>query len=348
MAEDKDQDKPSGLTRREFLKKATKAGLGLAASFIAGGPLVAGLQKPQEKVKPQIFQPPAPPPSLGSPLVSSISQEETPIPISEKKEVRPPEPIPLSPKKELFFVNAQDRKKIPDVLEKIERQVAHYKKEEKDPEGRIERTLEYKDMVMDVARKLGFKKDSPVPELLLGLIFVESGGNPDAIAGKPNRKSGEEIKAEDDKKARGLCQVKPDTAKEAAERLGVHIDSNSLFNPEINITLALEHLDHLYNDLFPDLGIAFWAYHLGEGNMALAIETYLVEELKVPQVLVDGVLSNKETTGTFKLVKDYNLTFLELINSEKVKERLRKKKAFNDDTEFYVPRIGAGMRFLGL
>lgn len=348
MAEDKGQDKPSGLTRREFLKKATKAGLGLAASFIAGGPLVTGLQKPEEKVKPQIFQPPAPPPSPGSPLVSSITQKETLTPVSEKKEVRPTEPISLPLKKELFFVNARDKKKISDALEKIERQIAHYKKEEKDPEGRIERTLKYKDMVMDISRKLGFRKESAVPELLLGLIFVESGGNPNAIAGKPNRKSGEKTEAGDAEKAKGLCQIKPDTAKEAAEKLGMHIDSNSLFNPEINITLALEHLDHLYSDLFPDLGIAFWAYHLGEGNMAAAIETYLIEELKVPQVLADDVLSNKKITGTLKLVKDYNLTFLELINSEKVRERLRKKKAFNDDTEFYVPRIGAGMRFLGL
>lgn len=346
MAEDKTQDRPGGLTRREFLKKATRAGLGLAASSIAGGPLLAGLQKPEEKIKSQITQPSTS--SLPSPLVSSITQEEAPISISEKKEILSTEPRPLPLKKELFFVSTQDRKKISDALEKIERQVAHYKKEEKDPEDRIKRTLKYKDVVMDVARKLGFKKESPVPELLLGLIFVESGGNPDAIAGKPNRKSGEKMEDGDVGKAKGLCQVKPDTAKEVAQRLGIQPGSYSLFDPKTSITFALEHLDHLYNDLFPDLGIAFWAYHLGEGNMAAAIETYLVEELNVPQALVDDILSNKEVKGTFKLVEDYSLTFLELINSEKVKEELRRRKAFDDDTEFYVPRIGAGMRFLGL
>lgn len=344
MAEDRGQDGPGGLTRRKFLEKLTRAGLGLAASSIAGGPLIAGLQKPQEKTRPQPPQPAVAPPI--TPSFSDIASRGTPMPVSEKAEVRPAEPIPL--KKELFFISTLDKEKIRDAREKIDGQVAHYKKEEKDLEGRITKTLKYKEMVMAVSKKLGFKKDSPVPELLLGLIFVESGGNPEAIAGKPGRKPGEKISDGDAERAKGLCQVKPNTAKEVAERLGMQTGSYSLFDPETSITFALEYLDHLYNKLFPDLGIAFWAYHLGEGNMALIIETYLTEEIRVPKTTVDAVLSNKERPGTFKLVKDYNLGFLELIDSKKVRERLRREKAFGDDTEFYVPRIGAAMRLLGL
>lgn len=344
MAEDRNQDGPGGLTRRKFLERLTKAGLGLAAGSIAGGPLVAGLQKPQEKTRPQFPQPVVPPPI--TPSVSDITSRDTSMPVSEKAEVKPTEPIPL--KKELFFINTLDKEKIRDAREKIDGQVAHYKKEEKDLGGRISKTLKYKEMVMAVSKKLGFKKDSAVPELLLGLIFVESGGNPEAIAGNPGRKPGEKISDGDAERAKGLCQVKPDTAEEIAERLGIRTGSYSLFDPETNITFALEYLDRLYNKLFPDLGAVFWAYHLGEGNMASVIETYLTEELRVPKTTVDAVLSNKESPGTFKLVKDYNLGFLELINSKKVRERLRREKAFNDDTEFYVPRVGAAMRFLDL
>lgn len=334
-----------GLTRRELLEKAVRAGVGLAASSIAGGPLVAGLRKPLEEIKQQSFQPVAPiPPSAPT---TDVIPEDNSISVSERSETRPVEPISL--KKELFFVDKQDERVILDAQRKVEAQIAHYKQKEKDLQGRINKTLRYKDMAMSVARSFGFKPDSPVLELLLGLIFVESGGNPEAIAGKPNRKRGEKIDEKKDKeKARGLCQVRPDTAKEIAGRLGLRLSDDSLFDPQINITLALEYLDHLYNKLFPDLGIAFWAYHLGEGSMTLAIKTYLTEELKVPEVVIKAVLSNKERPGTFKLIKDYNLTFLELIDSEKVREELKIKNTFNDDTEFYVPRIGAAMKLLSL
>lgn len=343
MSEDKSQDRPKGLTRREFLEKAVKAGLGVAAGTIGSGPLVAGLQKPAEKIRSQSLQSTASPPTTLD--VSTVTPENTVTLAPEKAETQPTKPI--QPRKELFFVNTQD-KALPDAEQRIGDQVVHYRRKEKDLQGRINRTLRYKDMVMSVARRRGFKQDSPVPELLLGLIFVESGGNPDAIAGKPNRRHGEKMEIKDIKRARGLCQVRPNTAREVAERLSLRISDNSLFDPQTNITLALEYLDHLYNKLFPDLGIAFWAYHLGEGNMTAAIETYLTEELRVPKATVDAVLSNKERAGTFNLAKDYNLTFLKLINSQKVREKLKTREAFNDDTKFYVPRIGAAMRLLGL
>lgn len=332
-----------GLTRRELLGKAAMAGLGLAASSIAGGPLVTGLRKPLEETEQQSFQPVAPvPPPVST---TDVILENNSISVSERSETLPVKPVPL--KKELFFVDKQDEKIILDAQQKIDAQIAHYKRREKDLAGRINRTLKYRDTVTAIAKKLGFKPDSPVPELLLDLIFVESGGNPEAIAGKPNRKRGEKIEVADMKRARGLCQVRPDTAKEVAERLSLQTDDNFLFDPETNITLALEYLDHLYSKLFPDLGLAFWAYHLGEGNMTLAIKAYLTEEVKVSKELVDSVLSNKEKAGTFDLVKNYELTFLKLVNSKKVRERLDREKAFNDDTEFYVPRIGAAMHFFG-
>lgn len=349
MGEDKGSEDPK-LTRREFLRRATKAGLGLAASSIAGGPLVAGLQKPQEKIKQPSFHPVVPTASsVAVPATSDITPEDTLTPVSEtmvseKIETQPTRPIPL--KKELFFVGEQSKETVLDAQEKVDAQVTHYKKAEKDLVERINRTLKYREMIITISKKLGFKENSAVPELLLGLIFVESGGNPDAISGKANRKRNDEIKAEDKGSARGLCQVRPDTAKEVARRLGLQFDDNSLFNPETNITLALEHLDHLYKRLFPNLGVAFWAYHLGEGNMALAIETYLTGEVKVSKAIVDAILLNKEKAGTFDLVKNYELDFLKLINSKKVRERLRREKAFNDDTEFYVPRIGAAVRLL--
>lgn len=348
MSEDNGQDKPRGLTRRELLGKVAKAGLGLAAGAVAGGPLVAGLQKLPEKAKSQSFQPVAPPASVSvstTPAVSDITPEETLTPLSKKPET-PKEQISF--KRELFFISERDKETTRDGQEKVGAQISHYKEVEKDLTGRITRTLKYKDMVMTVAGKLGFKKDSPVPELLLGLIFVESGGNPDAIADKPDRKSGEKIEGKDKNKARGLCQVKPDTAKETARKSGLQINTDSLFDPETSITLALEYLDRLYTKLFPDLGIAFWAYHLGEGNMALAIETHLTEDIKIPKTPVSDVLLNKETPGTFKLIRDYNITFSKLVNSGKVREKLKAKDAFNDDTEAYVPRIAAAMQFLGL
>lgn len=254
-----------------------------------------------------------------------------------------------SPAKRAFFAESALPADADIAKDMVNLQVRHYENMgEKELENRIKNSLRWKDKTWEVALRLGFRSESKVPDLLPALIFVESGGNPDEVAGYKSKH--EAFRAGDRSSARGLCQVKPETAQEVAGKLGLKLNNESLFNPDINIAIALEHLDRLYK-YYPDLGLAFWAYHFGESNVTAAMRVFLsVDKKLLTSGRIDDILKDLDK-GTAFLVKKYDLSFVKLITSPEVrrffgldKSDVGKEQRLND-TEYYVPRMGAALEF---
>ncbi len=94
------------------------------------------------------------------------------------------------------------------------------------------------------------------PRLILGLIHVESSGNPRAVS-----RVG----------ALGLMQLRPKTAAAMAQELAIPWEgSESLFDPDLNVRLGVYYLTQLI-DRFGDLDTALAAYNWGPTRIARAI-----------------------------------------------------------------------------
>ncbi|MDP6978334.1 MAG: lytic transglycosylase domain-containing protein [Myxococcota bacterium] len=94
------------------------------------------------------------------------------------------------------------------------------------------------------------------PTLIIGLIQVESSGNPRALS-----RVG----------AMGLMQLKPETAAAAARERGFEFASEaSLYEPALNIRLGVHYLSKLINR-FGDVDTALAAYNFGPTRIARAI-----------------------------------------------------------------------------
>ena len=76
--------------------------------------------------------------------------------------------------------------------------------------------------------------------------------------------------AESDKGAKGLMQVKEDTAKWCVEQFGIAYEGD-ITNPETNISIGCAYLRYLI-DKFGNVSTALAAYNAGEGNVAEWLE----------------------------------------------------------------------------
>ena len=61
---------------------------------------------------------------------------------------------------------------------------------------------------------------------------------------------------------------------------------------------------------------------------------------------LDKILGDPTKKGTAVLVDKYKLNYIKLISSPAVVQQLIKDGAYQDDTQYYVPRIGAARYFL--
>jgi len=94
------------------------------------------------------------------------------------------------------------------------------------------------------------------PTLILGLIHVESSGNPKAVS-----KVG----------ALGLMQLRPSTAAAVAAQLDIAWQgAESLFDPELNVRLGVHYLAELI-DRFGEVDTALAAYNWGPTRIARSI-----------------------------------------------------------------------------
>ena len=182
-------------------------------------------------------------------------------------------------------------------------------------------------------------------KLLPGLIFAESQGDPKRISS-----SG----------AIGLCQLMPKTIREYSSLLKITVpskeeDFKKRFSEEtMNIYLGLIHLARMFV-LFPDPGIALWAYHLGEGEMGKkVVEPYTrsviqktVKDEKTQKEKIEGidkVLRDKNKIGTAELMNEYGVNFIRVMNTEFITAQFKGKE--HDSTLSYIKNVGAGLFFL--
>ena len=201
-------------------------------------------------------------------------------------------------------------------------------KEEPGFSARVKESQKWTSLVRECGQQLGYKPDSFVYDYMTSLILVESSGNSKAVSGVG---------------ARGLCQLLFSTAQDAYAQIKPkerqllnipkkEITPDNLFDPKTNIALCMQYLADRAR-FYTDPSLAFWVYHLGDGNLIHAMTAYL---------------GNVPYTGDPKgTVERYKLNFVKLITNNAVIARLNRDGAFNDDTQFYVPRIAAAKTFLG-
>lgn len=159
-------------------------------------------------------------------------------------------------------------------------------------------------------------------QLLMGIVFVESGGNPTASSGI----------------AFGLAQLKPDTAQEMADLYGIkNFQKEQLNNPDTNLFLSIAYLRKLDQIYGPNLSI--WAYHLGQGNLNRAIWVYLSSEKKVPIKDLETAFSSTTYEELNTLINQYQLNSTNLLKSSAVTAELKFHGAFENDTERYFYRV---------
>ena len=109
------------------------------------------------------------------------------------------------------------------------------------------------------------------PLMVLAVIQVESRFDPLAVSPMG---------------ARGLMQIRPDTAREIASRLGIEWTSDDLlFDPEVNVLVGTWYLEHLLDRFDGNLDAAFAAYEAGPGR----IEGRLARDSGVPLRYADRI-----------------------------------------------------------
>jgi soluble lytic murein transglycosylase-like protein len=109
------------------------------------------------------------------------------------------------------------------------------------------------------------------PWLVLGMVQVESGGNPKIVSNKG---------------AVGLMQIVPETGEWIAEKLGEEwLGTNVLIDPKCNLRYGIWYLKHL-TERFGNTEAALAAYFWGPGN----IERRLQEGKPLPTQYTRKVL----------------------------------------------------------
>lgn len=194
-------------------------------------------------------------------------------------------------------------------------------------EESLDRSRDKKGLVDKVLANYEFSqrfRESEIPKLMAGLIFTESRGqsNPD-----PPSAAG----------AKGLCQIMPDAEELVRNKLGLAEGKYKILDDETNVRFAMTYLDLLYG-YFREEGITIWAYHLGQGRMAVVIGNMIGET-------VGDSVDEREIflQKCPEIVRENNLNFENLIESPYVQNEIVGKEAY-DKTWIYFPSAVAASR----
>lgn len=187
-------------------------------------------------------------------------------------------------------------------------------------------------VVQDPRLKIAKNEQGFWVRTILGIIFVESGGNPFATSSLPLDP------------ARGLVQVRSATADELAGQY--KIPQYDLYKSWDNVFLGLIHQLKLADRYGNELSI--WAHHLGSGNMDAALRAYLNHELKLPVTSVDAIFSSLNGNQILlKLIKTYDIRVEKMLTSPAVTSTLKSRGAFENSTERYFYRVLAAQKAMG-
>ncbi|HHY03868.1 MAG TPA: lytic transglycosylase domain-containing protein [Thermoanaerobacterales bacterium] len=108
--------------------------------------------------------------------------------------------------------------------------------------------IKYEDLIIKYSQEYDID-----PYLLASVIKVESGFSPEVISKKG---------------ATGLMQLMPETAKWAAQKMGIEdFTIDQLKKPEVNIKIGTWYLAKLFEEFNGDTTLALAAYNGGRGNV---------------------------------------------------------------------------------
>lgn len=207
------------------------------------------------------------------------------------------------------------------VDEKIERMKSNFD----DHEGRCKRISQYEDLITTVTEKYGIPK-----ELLIGLIFAESGGDRMAVS--------------DDAGAKGITQV-IDFIAEAWSKDGDFKFTNDENDDRFNVPKVLDYSCRelaSYYKKFEDWGLAFWAWHAGEPRVYKAVRTYFQVKEKID---LGDILSEPDETKAEQMQEEYRQK-IKTICVDSLLQTPQVKELFQGDewnkTDEYCYRIVAG------
>jgi soluble lytic murein transglycosylase-like protein len=163
--------------------------------------------------------------------------------------------------------------------------------------------------IKEIARAKGVPED-----VAIGVSLLENGGSETAKSPAG---------------ALGVFQLMPGTARSLG--LTVNKKTDDRMNPTLNISAGITYLKNNY-DRFGDWGLATWAYHAGEGNVAKALQIYA----KANSGVSLGGVKNAEETRAY--VAANGITVHKLLSDPRVKAMTDK---LNDDTAGYPYKVVA-------
>lgn len=137
--------------------------------------------------------------------------------------------------------------------------------------------VKYMSEIEEFSQKYGIKK-----ELVTAMISTESKFKKNAVSHK---------------NAKGLMQLKEETAKWCMEKYDIEANSENLYSPRLNIEIGCAYMHYLLDKFGGSTPLALAAYNAGEGNVAKWIKHQGEEKenLKIPF---------KETKNYVKLVEN--------------------------------------------
>ena len=114
--------------------------------------------------------------------------------------------------------------------------------------------LDYTDLIRAYSAEYDLE-----PSLVAGVIYTESGFNPEAVS-----RVG----------ARGLMQIMPDTGREIAAALGEPFDEERLFDPDVSIRYGCYYLREQLDRFDQNVAVTLAAYNAGPHRASLWLSEY--------------------------------------------------------------------------
>lgn len=129
---------------------------------------------------------------------------------------------------------------------------------------------------------------------------AQYGLDPYFVAAVINVESGFNSKAKSSKGARGLMQITDETAKWAAEKMGISdFNPEDLYDPETNIAIGCWYIDNLNQEFDNETDLVLAAYNGGRGN----VQKWLKDEKHSSDGKSLQYIPFKETDKYIKKVK---------------------------------------------
>lgn len=158
---------------------------------------------------------------------------------------------------------------------------------------------EYLDQILTLSEE--YKVD---PLWVVSVITVESGFNPTA---------------ESHKNARGLMQVRPDTARHLVELLKLNVPDDNLYDPNYNLELGIFYLKKLLQNFRFRYDLATIAYNVGPNSLR--------NSLKDESIITDENNYLKKVNGVYL---SYLRPYLKLVKGKPLESSRSQKYALSE------------------